>query len=131
MGYLIKIALLFAPGGIPILLLLFLYKLVKGKQEDKNMTVSVYELEKHLMPRSEWDSIPLEAHAMFREVLNESLEDACKCGGVGVGHTEETGWFILMSGQGPFIAWMEHESRGTYRMSSDGRQDLWVTVTKE
>jgi len=42
MGYLIKIALLFAPGGIPILLLLFLYKLVKGKQENKNRKKTTY-----------------------------------------------------------------------------------------
>lgn len=90
-------------------------------------TISVYELERQMISSSEWDKIPQEAHEMFKEVLHESLEDACKSGPTGVGYTEETGWFILMSGQGPFIFWMENEDHGSYSMAPDGRRDRWTT----
>jgi len=86
--------------------------------------MTVYELERHMIP---WDgNNPPEVPQIVIDALGEPLEQAVKSGPIGVGHTEETGWFILMSGQGPFIFWMEKEDEGQYSQANDGRRDAWV-----
>jgi hypothetical protein len=48
---------------------------------------------------------------MAMDVPDECRKTALQCNSEGiptaVGHTEETGWFVLCSGQGPMIAWIE------------------------
>lgn len=82
----------------------------------------VYELEKHLISKEKWGIVPQKVI----DALGEPLEEAVKSGPVGVGYTKETGWFILMCGQGPFIFWLERESEGEYKNASDGRREQWT-----
>jgi hypothetical protein len=86
-----------------------------------NMT-TVYELEHKILPEEEWGNIP----QIVSDALGEPWEEAAKSVPLGIGHTEETGWFIVMSGQGPFIFWMEKEDEGTYGHANDGRRDHWT-----
>lgn len=90
--------------------------------------MTVYELERRMIPTEELDNT-------FQDGVPKCIEDALgqpwgeflKEGiPTGIGHTEETGWFILMSGQGPFIFWIEKEDQGVYRNANDGRRDEWV-----
>ena len=61
-------------------------------------------LEEHLIPPDRWNSctpqIPIEARRIANNAIAEGIS-------TGIGWLEGTGFFILMTGQGPFIAWME------------------------
>ena len=66
---------------------------------------NVYELEKHLVS----DSTKVPQYVINQ--LGEDAEEEIKHYPIAFGYTKETGWYILMSGQGPFIFWMEKEQR--------------------
>jgi hypothetical protein len=59
-------------------------------------------LETHIITWGEWQTM---------DVPDECRKTALQCNSEGiptaVGYTEETGWFVLCSGQGPMIAWIE------------------------
>lgn len=83
------------------------------------MRFSVFDLEKKL------NSIDVVVPKVVEDALGGSFSEACKSGPVGFGYTEETGYFILMSGQGPFIFWLEKELEGTYITNSIGSRIGW------
>lgn len=85
-------------------------------------TIFVYDLENHLLPKEIWDKAPRCVH----DALGQPLNEACAEVPIAIGRTTLTGWFILMSGQGPFIYWLEYEDRGVYGNASDGRRDRWT-----
>lgn len=73
----------------------------------------VFELEKHLIRAVRncgdpagppWEE---ETLAHFPEKYQDELRHPELYGSIGIGHTEKTGWFILGTGQGPFIIWTE------------------------
>lgn len=65
---------------------------------------NVFALEKHLINYNEWllheNNIPKEKWDILMD--KES-------GPTGLGYTDETGYYILGTGQGPFVIWMEKE----------------------
>lgn len=83
--------------------------------------LSVYDLERLALPPERWHVIP----RCVETALGQSVEEASSEVPLCVGHLEITGWFIVMSGQGPFIFWMEKEENGTYGYATDGRRDHW------
>jgi len=85
-------------------------------------TIFVYDLEKHALTEEILNKVSPCVH----DALGQPLEDACAEVPITVGHTTLTGWFILMSGQGPFIYWLEYEDRGVYGNAPDGRRDRWT-----
>lgn len=91
-------------------------------------TINVYKLEKKLIPPNKWNEVPKQ---LIEEALKQPLNEASKEVPLGIGYTEETGWYILMSGQGPFIFWMENEDKGFYSLSQDGRCDRWTYNKKD
>ena len=62
------------------------------------------DLEKCLIPFHDWekhkDNIPIER-------WNDINEEGG--GPIGLGYKEDIGYFIMFSGQGPCLGWMEHE----------------------
>lgn len=60
------------------------------------------ELEDHLIPPAEWkdryEEMPLEC----KKIVDDD-EDIP----IGIGYKEGKGWFVLASGQGPFVVWQE------------------------
>lgn len=77
--------------------------------KEYNKCSNVFELEKHMISPSEWsEKIP--SHVIEQlgvKTAEEVIEESKRGGPIGFGYTEETGWYILMSGQGPFVFWIE------------------------
>jgi hypothetical protein len=94
----------------------------ESNKSNKRRTIMVYELEKFAYPPERWSEVP----QCVVDVLGKSLEEASKEVPLSIGHTPETGWFILMSGQGPFIFWIENP--GEYQTANDGRRDSWTPI---
>lgn len=65
------------------------------------------EVERFLLPLERWTEAPREA----QEVVFDSMGG----GPVGIAKHPDKGWFVVMSGQGPFIAWREGEPYKRYR----------------
>ena len=61
--------------------------------------MNIFELEKHLIPFTEWEE---KVPKFVRDMVD--LDDGQP---TGIGYTEKTGWYILGTGQGPFVVWME------------------------
>jgi len=60
-----------------------------------------FELEQYLILPERYLEAPIEAQEM--------VLDSMGGGPVGIAHHPVRGWFVLMSGQGPFVAWREGE----------------------
>ena len=58
------------------------------------------DLEKYLIPVDQWQDAPPDVRRMAEEGHKEGIP-------VGVGWCIERGWFILHTGQGPYIAWAQ------------------------
>ena len=65
--------------------------------------VGLYDLEKNYMAKLDSPHIP----PTLKEYIN--LEVKAGGGPIGCGYHDATGWFIICSGQGPFIAWTAKE----------------------
>lgn len=63
----------------------------------------VFKLEKHLISPEKWTD---EIIGIFPKEIQEDLR--AKDYPIGIGYYEETGWFCLASGQGPYIVWMQN-----------------------
>lgn len=61
------------------------------------------DLEDHLIPPGEWQARYSEMPRECKEVVDGPRDG----GPVGIGYKEGKGWFVLCSGQGPFLAWSE------------------------
>ena len=73
-------------------------------KQDKYQDMKAMQLEKHLFLVDEWDNheLPEEARIIAEEGSGEGISTA-------IGWAEDTGFFVLMTGQGPFVAWMENK----------------------
>lgn len=75
-------------------------------------TISIFELERHLVPFYEWinhrEHLPSNIWNMLENQFTaiENYGPGC-VGPMGLGLDKELGYFILGSGQGPFVIWME------------------------
>ena len=73
------------------------------------MATSVFELEKKMIPFRDWeqhlDKFPPEQQKWIRDCI----ADPYAAGPMGIGYTEETGYYILFCGQGPGVGWMEKD----------------------
>ena len=65
--------------------------------------ISIFELEESLIPFEQWEPRLDEMPQECRDVVAD-IEP-----GVGIGHRDDTGWFVLCSGQGPFLHWMQNK----------------------
>ena len=61
--------------------------------------MNVFKLEKYLIPPERWNG---EVPNFVRDKINPEDDSP-----IGFGYTKETGWFILGTGQGPFLIWKE------------------------
>ena len=63
----------------------------------------VFSLEGNLINPNKWEehknNVPPEKWALLHD----------ESGPIGLGFTPETGYYIIASGQGPFVVWMEKE----------------------
>lgn len=76
----------------------------------KTNTYNVFELEKSLIPSENWNARYKDMHPKCQDLVREMELDPFSQGGpIGIGFREDTGWFILCSGQGPFIHWIEND----------------------
>jgi hypothetical protein len=60
------------------------------------------ELEGKMLQTSEWHKVPSHIIDTFHEEIEAGYP-------IGFGFDEDLGWFVLMCGQGPFLAWCERE----------------------
>ena len=60
----------------------------------------VADLEKKTIDPDRWDEAPPLIRLMAQESSGEGIPTA-------IGHDEVTGWFILQTGQGPFVSFAE------------------------
>ena len=67
--------------------------------------INIFALEREMISRSKWRSFYNEMPAECRKIIEKEKERPS--GLIGLGHNEEVGYFVLMSGQGPFICWAE------------------------
>lgn len=58
--------------------------------------------ENDVIPTDQWYVAPQEVQDMANEASTEGIPAA-------IGKNDKLGWFILHSGQGPYIAWSQHE----------------------
>jgi hypothetical protein len=84
------------------------FEMNKFKNEEvEQIMYTVFELEKCLIPFNDWENhykyLPDDKFIMLRD-YNPQDE-----GPIGLGHHTIVGYFILASGQGPFLVWAEHE----------------------
>jgi hypothetical protein len=67
-----------------------------------------YSLEPFLIPIAEWNKS--EIARIIPEDVRDGITDDIRNGcPVGVGCREDVGYFVLGTGQGPFIIWIENE----------------------
>lgn len=57
-------------------------------------------LESFTIPTEQWSTAPPKAQEEAKESSSEGIPTA-------IAHHPEWGWFVLHSGQGPYIAWQE------------------------
>lgn len=78
--------------------------------------LDIFELEKHLIDPNDWYDHKDKLDINVWTDLENCLIDPMGSGPMGLGYTEETGYYILFSGQGPVVAWMEKPQYvgGTY-----------------
>jgi hypothetical protein len=70
--------------------------------------MNVFDLEKHLIPPNKWYYHREKLDPNVLQDLENCLIDPWSSGGnMGLGYTEDTGYYVLFSGQGPGVAWME------------------------
>jgi len=62
------------------------------------------DLEEYMMKteKIDWKKVPAEAKEIYDDGIKERIP-------TGIGHHEKHGWFVLMSGQGPMIAYIQHK----------------------
>lgn len=70
--------------------------------ENQRRLSHALELESKMIPRKNWHTAHPEAYAMAEEATAEGIP-------AGIAHDAELGWCVLMSGQGPYIAWCEQD----------------------
>lgn len=69
------------------------------------MTPSALSLEQHLIEPDRWDrEVP-------PEVRIHGIEDEVVRYPTGYGRHPELGWFVLSTGQGPFVVWAEWQEK--------------------
>jgi hypothetical protein len=69
------------------------------------MSPNPMSLEKHMIPPERWDrEVP-------PEVRVYGIEDEVVRYPVGYGRHPELGWFVISTGQGPFVVWAEWEQK--------------------
>jgi hypothetical protein len=67
-------------------------------------SIEAMMLERDLISPEKWQQLYNEMPNECREIVdNHSFDD----GPIGIGRNEIYGWFILASGQGPFLVWKE------------------------
>lgn len=74
--------------------------------------ISVFQLEKRLIPFYEWvnhkDKLPTNIWNMIANHMAAiELYGGGSVGPLGLGFDDELGYYMLASGQGPFVVWME------------------------
>ena len=63
--------------------------------------ITAYELESYIIPHDLVDSLaPKEALEVYHQGVKEGIPSA-------IAHHHKYGWFVLMTGQGPMIAWSQ------------------------
>lgn len=68
------------------------------------------DFEDHLISPDKWDELYPQMPVKCRELVDRMRIDPMSEGGpVSIGKSDELGWFIACSGQGPFIAWAEKD----------------------
>lgn len=64
------------------------------------------ELEDHLIPPAEWKDRYAEMPSECKKYVDHPDQEGVS---IGIGYKEDKGWFVLVSGQGPFVEWQEWE----------------------
>ena len=74
--------------------------------------LNIFYLEKFLLPSYEWINHKEKLPANIWQIIENHLTDIDLYGGgsvgpMGLGYKDDVGYFILFSGQGPGVGWME------------------------
>ncbi len=72
------------------------------------MTLDTYEimqLEKQMLPPERWSEAPENVRKIAEKCSDEGIP-------TGIAKHDKLGWCILHAGQGPYIAWSEHNQKG-------------------
>ena len=64
--------------------------------------MDIFELERNMISFKDWKKLVPEH--IYNEYLAPEVNEGCP---IGCGYTKETGWFVIGSGQGPFLIFKE------------------------
>jgi len=89
---------------------------------------SPFRLERDLIKRDKWhdryDSMPPTIREVVDNFNNPDFDPFSYGCSVGIGHNDEVGWFLLGSGQGPFLLWADGDDPFTIEEDPQIRLEL-------
>lgn len=66
------------------------------------LSKKAFELEGKMIPTRDWLTAHPEAYRIATEATKEGIP-------TGIAFDDSLGWCVIMAGQGPYIAWAEHD----------------------